>query len=66
MQKKNSFDNETTKKIGKGFLINLIGAGAVFVTSYVQTGDLKASVIIAVSSFLSSIANTVREYRAGE
>lgn len=66
MQKKNSFDDQTNKKIAKGFFINLIGALAVFGTSYIQTGKIKESAMIAGSSFLSSIANAVREYKAGE
>ena len=65
-QKKNSFDNVTLAKIGKGFLINLIGAMAVFGTAYSQTGKVKESAIIAGSSFLSSIANVIREYNKGE
>lgn len=66
MQIKNSFDDVTLKKIGKGFIINLIGALAVFGTAYAQTGQLKESALIAGSSFLSSIANAIREYKAGE
>lgn len=66
MQKKNSFDEITLKKIGRGVLINLCGAGAVFLTSYAETGKIKESAMIAGSSFLSSIINIIREYKAGE
>jgi hypothetical protein len=66
VQVKNSFDDVTLSKIGKGFVINLIGALAVFGTAYSQTGKIKESAIIAGSSFLSSIANAIREYSKGE
>jgi hypothetical protein len=65
MQKKNSFDKETTSKIWKGFLIAGGGAGIVYILEFVQTLEFNTLTPLVVA--LCSVGiNIIREYLKGK
>lgn len=65
MQKKNSFDRETMKKIGKGALIAGGGALAVYVLQAIAGMDFGEATPLIVA-LCGILINAVREYMKGE
>lgn len=65
-QVKNSFDVETKRKVGKGFLYGLATAITVGITGYCNTGDWKKAILIGIAGFTGSIINVPIEYSKGE
>ncbi|HLN19254.1 MAG TPA: hypothetical protein VK255_03750 [Patescibacteria group bacterium] len=65
MQKKNSLDSVTLKKIGKGALIAGAGAVLAFLAQNASDGNFGAySAFLA--AIISVLINTLREYNKGE
>ena len=67
MQKKNSFDQETLVKIGKGAIIAAVGAGALYILSVVGTLKIDTPVLASFIAWIVPVAtNAVKEYMKGE
>lgn len=64
-QIRNSFDNETLKKIGRGMIIAAVGAILTYLSEALSGMDFGAytPVVVAV---LSILTNLVHEYRQGK
>lgn len=62
----NSFDKETIKKIGKGFLIAAAGGAALGIIDYLQvidiTNPLLAQVVVVAAP---TLVNTIKEWMKG-
>ena len=65
MQYKNSFDNQTVKKIIRGALITGAGAILTYLASALSEVDFGAYTPI-VMLVMAVLVNTVREFRKGE
>jgi len=67
MQIKNSFDNETLKKIGKGALIAMTAGLALGFFDYLGTVDFTNPTLTYLVATLTPVAvNAIKEWRAGE
>lgn len=66
MQRKKSFDKETRDKIFKSLLLTILSASAAGITAYSQGSSPKQALLIGASTFITFIANSIREYYNGE
>jgi hypothetical protein len=66
IQKRFTFDKATWKKVGKSFGLSCISAGGAFFASLKETGNVKASAVIAVATGGAFLLNTILEYVKGE
>lgn len=67
MQVRNSFDNETLKKIGRGMLIAFSGAGVIGLLQFIGTIETNSPILTPLIALIVPMAvNAVREYTKGE
>lgn len=66
MQRKKSFDEITMNKIFKSLLLTVLSATAAGLTAYSQGSTPKQSMLIGASTFVTFVANSIREYYSGE
>jgi len=65
VQVKNSFDPITRKKIIKGFLLGLSSGMTAGVACYISNDNIKYSLLMFMTGFVSSTINGVLEYMKG-
>jgi hypothetical protein len=66
-QVKDSFDDETKRKIKKSFLLyGLPTAVIAGITSYLKSGNVLESVLVGVCGLAGSVINAGSEYSKGE
>jgi len=64
-QVKNSFDNATLLKIGKGAIIAATGAAALYILSWVSTIDFGSTWTPLIAMLVPIFVNAIKEWKKG-
>ena len=65
-QIKNSFDQETLKKIGKGALIAGTGAAALYILDALGAIDFGSALTPVIAALIPIAVNAIKEYLKGQ
>ena len=64
-QIKNSFDQATLTKVGKGALIAASGAGALYILSWITTLDFGSTWTPLIAMLVPIFVNAIKEWKKG-
>lgn len=63
----NSFDQETVNRILRSAMWSALAGLTAFLTSYLQTSEVKASIVTGILAMLAPLsANSVYQYQKGD